>query len=87
MGNYSLIEARDQLPALLAAAERGERVTITRDGAAVAELRPVAKRVPKPVTPEAVAELLRQLDSLRLPPQAIDAGTFVRAMRDEEDGF
>jgi len=42
----SVREARAQFAAVIAAAERGERVTITRNGKAVAEFGPV---VPKAV--------------------------------------
>jgi prevent-host-death family protein len=40
----SVREARAQFAAALAAAERGERVTITKNGKAVAELGPPTKR-------------------------------------------
>lgn len=39
---YSIAEARDQLPALVDAAERGKHIKLTRDGKAVALLISVA---------------------------------------------
>ena len=40
--SYSIADAKNHLPSLVSAAERGERVTITRNGKPVAELRPIA---------------------------------------------
>ena len=40
---YSIADAKNRLPSLVSASERGERVTITRYGRPVAELRPVAE--------------------------------------------
>ena len=49
MSEHSVVEARNQLSALIDRAEAGERVVITRHGQPVVELRPV--RAPKgPVT-------------------------------------
>lgn len=42
MTRYSIADAKNRLPSLVSASERGERVTITRYGKPVAELRPVA---------------------------------------------
>lgn len=42
MTDYSIADAKNRLPSLVSASERGERVTITRTGKPVAELRPVA---------------------------------------------
>ncbi len=39
----SVADAENRLPSLVSASERGERVTITRYGRPVAELRPVAQ--------------------------------------------
>lgn len=80
MAEYSVAEARNRLPALLAAAERGERVTITRRGTPVVELTPLG--TPKPVTREAVEALRRQL--AHVPPLPEDGSTVVRRMRDED---
>jgi prevent-host-death family protein len=43
MTHYSIADAKNRLPSLVSASERGERVTITRYGRPVAELRPVAQ--------------------------------------------
>ena len=42
----SVREARAQFAAVLAAAERGEKVTITRNGKPIAELGPLSERAP-----------------------------------------
>jgi prevent-host-death family protein len=84
MSTHSVAEAKNRLPALIAAAERGETITITRYGKPVAELRAVAP-VPKPgMTPEDHARFFAAVDALGLPPLGEDAGTLVRRMRDEE---
>lgn len=86
MGTYSVAEAKDRLPALIAAAERGEGVTITRYGKPVAEIRPVEPNRPlKRVTPESLDWIRQQLADI--PPSRVDSGTLVRAMRDETDEF
>jgi antitoxin (DNA-binding transcriptional repressor) of toxin-antitoxin stability system len=77
MAGYRVAEAKDRLPALLAAAERGEAVTITRRGKPV---RPVAE---KRVSRESVDERRRALAGQT--PMEVDAGTFIRAMRDADD--
>lgn len=41
MSAYSVAEAKNNLPSLIAKAEAGEEVVITRHGKPVAELRPV----------------------------------------------
>jgi antitoxin (DNA-binding transcriptional repressor) of toxin-antitoxin stability system len=83
MASYSVAEAKDRLPALLAAAERGEQVTITRRGKPIVEFKPVQPVAGKRVSPESIQELRRAL--AKYPPQEVDAGTYVRAMRDEDD--
>ncbi len=80
MSKYSVAEAKDRLPALIAAAERGEPVTITRYGTPVAELRPVPKA--RRVTRESIEWLRQQLADL--PPMPEDSGSLVRRMRDED---
>lgn len=41
MSEVGIYEAKTHFPRLVARAQRGERITITRHGKAVAELRPV----------------------------------------------
>ena len=47
MASYTVAEAKNRLPSLLKAAERGERVTITRHGKPVGELRAIARGGPE----------------------------------------
>ena len=42
MSSYSIAEARNALPRLIAEAEQGGRIIITRHGKQVAELRPLS---------------------------------------------
>ena len=63
MTHYSIADAKNRLPSLVSASERGERVTITRRGKPVAELRPVAERR-KRVSPASLDWLERQLADL-----------------------
>jgi prevent-host-death family protein len=55
MPAYTIAEAERQFEALLAAAERGEEVIITRDGQAVAGRASVARLIPyaEPANPPA----------------------------------
>lgn len=82
MASYSVAEARDRLPALLVAAERGEAVTITRRGKPVAHLTPVEP--PLKVNDPAVMErILARLPDI--PYSDLDSGTLLRQMRAERD--
>jgi prevent-host-death family protein len=54
MASYGVAEAKDRLPALLAAAERGEAVTITRRGKPIVEFRPVRPVAEKRVSRESI---------------------------------
>lgn len=60
MPSYSVAEARDRLPALLVAVERGEAVTITRRGKPIANLTPV-EQAALPADPAAMAAILDRL--------------------------
>lgn len=82
MTEYSVADAKNRLPALLVAVERGEQVTITRYGKPVAELRAVTV-LPKPVTRESLEELRRQLAAL--PRVGEDNATLIDRMRDEQE--
>jgi prevent-host-death family protein len=83
IASHSVAEAKDRLPALLAAAERGEAVTITRRGKPIVEFKPVRPVEPKRVSRESIDELRRALAGQA--PMEVDAGTFIRAMRDADD--
>ena len=63
MARHSIADAKNRLPSLISASERGERVTITRHGKPVAELRPVAERR-KRVSAASIDWLERQLADL-----------------------
>jgi prevent-host-death family protein len=88
MGKHSIAEAERRLAELIDRALKGEEVVITRDGVAVAELRPVLeaqaeRSAPGPLTQEDLDRLKRNRVGSRMPPE--DAATLVRRMRDEED--
>ena len=57
MSKVSIRELRNQGGQVIDRAERGERITITRDGREVAELRPLRQ----PLSREAVLEKFRGL--------------------------
>ncbi|MBX9700959.1 MAG: type II toxin-antitoxin system prevent-host-death family antitoxin [Acetobacteraceae bacterium] len=87
MAQYSVAEAKNRLTALIAAAERGEAVTITRHGKPVVEIKALDPAMAhRPMSPaESMAWLERELAKLDLPPMEIDGATLVRQMRDEDD--
>lgn len=64
----SVREARAQFAFALDAAQRGERVTITKNGKAVAELGPPGPVRINPLTPERVEEVRRELGFDKIPP-------------------
>ena len=78
MRSVSLADAKAHLSALVALAEAGEAIEITRRGVPVAQI--VAAEHPrKPIDFGAIRER-----SARMSFQTEDAGTFVRKMRDED---
>ena len=79
MASYTVAEAKNRLPSLLKAAERGERVTITRHGKLVGELRALDEDGPR-VTPEALAWLKDRLKGMT--PASEDAVSLINRMRD-----
>jgi prevent-host-death family protein len=83
MSQHSVVDAKNNLSDLIARAERGEEVVITRHGQPVAELKPVtpARAGPRPMTQAD----LDWLDSVRikLKPGALDSVSLIRQMRDE----
>ena len=83
MSRHSVVDAKNNLSDLIARAERGEEVVITRHGQPVAELRPVqsAKTGPRPMT-QADWDWL-DANRITLQPGAPDSATLVRQMRDE----
>jgi antitoxin (DNA-binding transcriptional repressor) of toxin-antitoxin stability system len=81
MSTHSVVEARNRLSDLIARAQHGEPVVITRRGKPVAELRAFA-----PAVRSVTRADLAWLESHRVPRRnpAEDAGTLVSRMRDEE---
>jgi prevent-host-death family protein len=78
MTEYSVAEAKNNLPKLLDRALAGECVTITRRG------KPIARIVPE--TPQGMTIDLDWLERVRVKPSdpAFSATELVRMMRDEE---
>ena len=82
MSDHSIAEAQASLPELIDCALRGEGVVITRDGAPVVELLPIAASPePRPIT-RADIEWLRAHRVGKVANE--DTGTFVSKMRDED---
>ncbi len=80
MTQYSIADAKNRLPSLVSASERGERVTITRYGKPVAELRPVATGG-KRVSPASIDWLEQQL--AELPTSEEDSVEQLDALRED----
>ena len=83
MSQHSVADARNNLSDLIARAERGEEVVITRHGHPVVELRPVQSADGRPR--RMTQADLDWLDSVRikLAPGAPNAVDLIRQMRDE----
>ena len=83
MSRHSVVDAKNNLSDLIARAESGEEVVITRHGTPVVELKAVKAAQPGP-RPMTQADL-EWLDAHRIRPRhgAIDSATLVRQMRDE----
>ena len=80
MSTHSVVEAKNNLSDLIARAERGEEVVITRHGQPVAKLSAVTAS-PRPMTPADMA----WLDANRIEPGPgyPGAAALIRQMRDE----
>ncbi len=83
MSSHSVVEAKNQLSALIEKALKGERVVITRHGQPVVELSPVREAAPRRSGKEAV-EWLRERAIIPLKPGE-SAGELVSKLRDEWD--
>jgi len=87
MSSHTIAEAGEKLAELIDRAIAGEGVVITRGGAPVAELRPVAVPAPepRPRTKEETEEMLAFLRKGRPTRRnaKMDAAALVRAMREE----
>lgn len=81
MTEHSVAEAKNKLSDLIARAEKGEEVVITRHGRPVARINAV-EPPPQPITQEAIDWLDTHRVGGIMPKE--DAGTFVSRMRDED---
>ena len=83
MGKHTVVDAKNNLSDLIARAEQGEEVVITRHGVPVVEIRSLqpAKAGPPPMTQAD----LDWLDENRIRPaiKGPDSATLIRQMRDE----
>ena len=91
MAIYSVAEAKNKLPAMLKAVERGESVTITRRGKPIVQLMPA---LPGTVAEDAEDDLPAYgstawvlTEMRKLPPIPGDLQATLRAMRDGTDGW
>ena len=83
MGKHTVVDAKNNLSDLIARAEKGEEVVITRHGVPVVELRSVQ---PLKTGPRRMTQAdLDWLETNRIRPKAgaVDSVTLVRQMRDE----
>lgn len=82
MSTYSVADAKNNLSELIDRALKGEGVVITRHGAPVVELRPVAGQV-RTVTQADLDWLAAHRFQPKQPP-AQEGGDLVSSMRDED---
>ena len=82
MSRHSVVDAKNNLSELIARAEKGEEVVITRHGQPVVELRavPAVQRRPKRITQASLDWL--DAHRIKLAAGAPDSATLVRQMRD-----
>lgn len=83
MSQHSVVEAKNNLSDLIARAESGEEVVITRHGRPVVELKPVtaAQRPARRITQASLAWL--DAHRIKLAPGTPESATLIRQMRDE----
>jgi prevent-host-death family protein len=65
MKHVSIVDAETQLSSLVAEAENGREIVITRDGKPVAKLVQTESTVDRPYTPEQIARRRKALEELR----------------------
>jgi prevent-host-death family protein len=85
MSQHSIAETKDKLSELVARAEKGEEVVITRHGHPVATISPVrakAKVAARKISQADIDWLKEHRVAGKVPNQ--DAGAFVSRMRDED---
>lgn len=83
MGAYSIAEAKAHLSALVEQVERGEPVTLTKRGRAVARIVPLTEFSPKP---KADLEKLRAFRATQTMSK-MTSTEMIRKMRNEEPGW
>lgn len=81
MGKHSIAETKNKITELIARAERGEEIVITRHGREVAKIVAL-ERMHKPLTQQAIDWLRTHRVGGTVPEE--DAATTVRRMRDED---
>ncbi len=83
MSQHSVVEAKNNFSELIARAEGGEEIVITRHGVPVVQLTTISANTPGP-RPMTEADL-KWLDAnrIKLKPGAPDSATLIRQMRDE----
>ena len=85
MSKHGIAEAKNKLPELIARAERGEEIIITRHGREVVKISALdmlPKPPPRYLTQDAI-DWFDKHPAVGIAPEE-DAGTFVSRMRDEE---
>ena len=84
MPNYSVADAKAQLPRLIDRARAGEEVIVTRHGVPVAEIRPTAAVTPRVGSArDAYARLIAGRLSLKDAPSSVD---LLNAMYEQPHG-
>ncbi|OYQ27082.1 hypothetical protein CHU93_11265 [Sandarakinorhabdus cyanobacteriorum] len=83
MARYSVVEAKNNLSALIDAAQAGEEVVITRHGKPAARMVP--SRAPEEAEPPSMAVVLDELRQLRasVPATGLSRAALIRQLRDE----
>lgn len=87
MSEYSVADAKNNLPKLINRALKGERVVITRHGTSVVELRPTVQSG-RSITREAIEWVAKRRAKIKVRhPQRgprLDSGELLSRMRDED---
>ena len=82
MRTVSVAQAKAQLPALLQAAEAGEKVIVTRRGKAIVELKAILPEI-DPADPHGLKWLAER--RLKRTPMRQSAADLIREMREADD--
>jgi antitoxin (DNA-binding transcriptional repressor) of toxin-antitoxin stability system len=85
MSQHSVAEARNKLTELIARAEKGEEIVITRHGKPVVKISALAtKPAPRVPTQADWDWLAERRKGRKIGDGSVDAGTLVSQMRDED---